>query len=181
VPALNPGQSVAVTFTSAVQPTLAGTYYTDVTVDYGNTIPEVDETNNQSPLVPIAVSDTGTALPDITFSGAPSVSATTVAQGAALSASYQVMNVGTASTGTAAFSVGMYFSTDPTVTTADTLMCAGKIGPLGPTQWTISGTTCNVMIAPGVYYMSIILDDQSQVAEPNEANNVSTPIQITVN
>ena len=92
-----------------------------------------------------------------------------------------IRNQGTADAG--AFRLGYYLSTDATITTGDiqlgtcsyTALAAGaNSGCAGPLLFPAT-------LAPGRYYLGVIVDDQNQVAESNETNNTrATPGLITL-
>jgi len=82
-----------------------------------------------------------------------------------------VQNNGTATAGT--FLVGLYYSTDSTITTGDTLVGTCNVNSLAAG----ASTTCSVSLtvpgslSAGTYWGGAIADYLNQVAESNESNN----------
>ncbi|HYW80947.1 MAG TPA: Ig-like domain-containing protein, partial [Thermoguttaceae bacterium] len=93
-------------------------------------------------------------------------------------------NLGTADSGP--FRTGFYLSTDAIITPADTLLINGTqtidnieagTSPLPP--WIGSQAAIPESIAPGNYYIGVLMDDQDAVVEQVETNNYrSRPITI---
>ncbi len=96
----------------------SGTYYIFAVADYAHAIIEANESNNPSNGVALTI--TGQVLPDLDVLYLPTLSASSVAQGASVTLNYYVDNVGTGSAGGS--TAGIYLSTDSTITTADTLL-----------------------------------------------------------
>jgi hypothetical protein len=73
----------------------------------------------------------------------------------------------------AAFRVGLYYSTDSTITTGDALVGACNISSLAAgSSMTCSGPLpVPTALSAGTYWGGAIADDLSQVAESNESNN----------
>ncbi|MCW2283974.1 V8-like Glu-specific endopeptidase [Rhodoblastus acidophilus] len=121
----------------------------------------------------------GGALPDFAISGAPTLSASSVAEGSSVQVSYIVANWG----GSAGASTsGVYLSTDSVITKADTLLATDSVaaiagGYASPTH-TITLSTSG--IAPGTYYVGVIADYNNAVPESNEANNASVGVVLTI-
>ena len=126
---------------------------------------------------------TAPALPDLTASF-DHVSSTTIAAGGSTSVDFWVVNFGNAPA--AGSTSGLYLSTDPTITTADTLLTT-VVSP----ALTANGTagyydhqTVSLALpgnlAPGTYYIGGIADYTNAVAESNETNNNHNVTQITV-
>jgi uncharacterized repeat protein (TIGR01451 family) len=152
-----------------------GLYYLGCIADYPNAIPEVSETNN----ILIGNSILITVGPDIALTalsgpvrGSP---------GSYMLVTNVVSNLGTAPP--SAFSVGIYLSPDPDVTTSDT-----RVGTRGITSL-LPGTNntgvVNVALAPnfakGTYFLGAIADYLNQVQETAETNNtkvIGSPIEI---
>ncbi|MFN2603568.1 MAG: FG-GAP-like repeat-containing protein [Gemmatimonadaceae bacterium] len=102
--------------------------------------------------------------------------------GSTITVSAPVRNQGTAASGQ--FRVAFYYSTDATITTADTFsggvcnfpsgLAAGATAACGGPIPVPTGMT------PGTYYVGAIIDDQSQVTESNENNNARASATTTV-
>lgn len=167
-----PGASSTVMFSGAAAYNLApGTYYLGAIFDDTNVQVESNETNNVwtgapvtvyigADLVMTAVSTTATNLP---LNGGITVSTT-------------VKNQGTAQTWTASNYVGIYLSTDPIITTADTMIGGSYTGPLaaGASLTTNIGTAIPGNLPPGSYYLGAIADYANSEPESNETNNAIT-------
>ena len=158
-----------------------GTYYIGGIADYTNAVAESNETNNNHNATQITV--TGPALPDLTASF-DHVSSTTIAAGGSTSVDFWVVNFGNAPA--AGSTSGLYLSTDPTITTADTLLTTVVSPALAANGTTGYYDHQNVSLAlpgnlaPGTYYIGGIADYTNAVAESNETNNNHNATQITV-
>jgi hypothetical protein len=120
--------------------------------------------------------------PDLVISsGAPLLSRSVVKPGGTVSmTAWTVRNKGELAAG--GFSTGFYLSADPVITSTDTFLggvsnsglAAGSNFNWGGPTLTIPATTL-----PGNYYLGILVDRASAVAESNEANNyVAVPIRV---
>ena len=118
------------------------------------------------------------SLPDLVPSINPIPSTGTIGGTIQLSAS--VVNQGAGSAG--AFRLGLYFSSDATITTGDLFFAFCQISGLAAgSSTTCSGpVTIPASLSPGVYFVGVIADDQSTVAESNETNNTVLTGPITV-
>lgn len=158
-----------------------GTWYVGAIVDDLGAIVESQETNNTRasatptilslPAGPDLVVDVVTADLSATVGGNINVSTTIRNQGAA---------------GAGAFRAGFYYSTDATITTADVFsgsICNFAIG-MGAGNSSICAGTIGVPggLPPGMYYVGVVVDDELQVGESNEANNFrAAASQTTIN
>jgi len=119
------------------------------------------------------------ALPDLVAAINPIPSTGTV--GGSLQLSASVVNQGAVSAG--AFRLGVYFSSNTTITTLDVLFATCNVpGLAAGASFLCSGpVTIPSSLSPGVYFVGVIADDQGAVAESNEANNtaVTGPITLT--
>jgi serralysin len=122
-------------------------------------------------------------MPDL-IASFDSVSSTTIAAGGSTNVDFWVVNLGK---DVAAASIsGLYLSTDPTITTGDTLLTtvaspglsAGGAPGYFDHQTISLGLPAN--LAPGTYYIGGIADYNNAIAESNEANNNHDAVQITV-
>lgn len=100
----------------------------------------------------------------------------TINTGGLLETRDDVSNSGYADAGP--FTVGVYMSTDPTVTRADTLLYQRMIDGLATSSGSNGSGYYNLPIskdlAPGTYYVATIVDTADQVAELREDNNQGT-------
>jgi len=145
--------------------TAANNYYIGITVDSGAVVAESDETNNTLlSVAPIAVS----AAADLTITA---VSAPLGAfEGDNIIVGNTVHNPSTADAG--AFTVGIYLSTDATITTGDTLIGSRAVAGLLAGQSDNANTSVTIpAITAGVYYIGALADSGNVVPEISESNN----------
>lgn len=104
---------------------------------------------------------------DITAVAAPA----SAQPGDVITVSNTVQNIGNATSGN--FRVGLYFSTDATCSTADTLMTSRAVGSLAAGGSSAANTSATIPsgAALGARFICAIADDLIQVAETSEANN----------
>jgi subtilase family serine protease len=175
VGSLAAGASSAADTTLTISASIApGTYYLGVIADYSNTVQESDETNNA--LTGNQITIVG---PDLTMT-AVSGPASGVTGG-----EVTISNIVTAvATGgnAASFYVGIYFSTDATITTADTLLGLRYLTSLSAGEAIAHDTSALIptSLKPGTYYLGAIADYENSVIESDETNNVLLGGQFTV-
>jgi hypothetical protein len=154
----------------------AGTYYLGAIADSAGTVPESNEGNNALTGGTIVITAGGTDLLQTAVSG-PAIALT----GASIAISDTTWNQGTVNTSTS-FYVGLYLSTDATITTSDTRLGTRSIASLaaGATSSGSKSVTIPLTTVPGTYYLGAIADYSGRISESNEANNARTgnPIQI---
>jgi subtilase family serine protease len=167
VPLLAAGATITGSKTLTVPSTTPlGNYYVCAVADKNTVVAESKETNNSrctTNTIQVAPAD----LVMTAVSGPLSTSLGTV-----ITIANTVKNQGAGATG--AFYVGLYLSTDATITTADTFLARRSISGLA-----IGGTNAGVLnimvpatLAPGTYYVGAIADyDNRVISESNEANN----------
>jgi subtilase family serine protease len=149
-----------------------GTYYLGAITDDLLQVAESNENNNTRASTAVTI-----AVPaDLTIAALTAPASGTIG-GAfpAGSVSVTVRNQGTAASG--AFRVGLYFSTDATITTTDVRsnttctypsgLAAGASNVCGPGISVVIPAT----LTAGTYYLGAIADDQAAVAELSETNN----------
>jgi subtilase family serine protease len=142
-------------------------YYAIAVVDPDNRLVEADETNN----IAIAASTTTLRGPDIY--------ATTVSGSEfAFRGSPYILSVTMRNTGLSPatnFYYGLYLSTNNLITFTDPSL--GEFGPMtlmpGEAATFQKIVTISSTIAPGPYYLGMIVDSRSNVLEQNENNNVA--------
>lgn len=149
----------------------SGTYYIEVVGSVGNANEYTVRLQQQ--------------LPDL--AQALAVNWPTVAAGGVLDSAYvydTVTNPGYAAAGP--FEVGIYRSTDSTVTTGDTLVAMRSVASLSAQAhaWEYNQRSHTLLfpktLPTGTYYVAAIADHLGAVTELSEANNTSTPIAVTV-
>lgn len=168
---LDPAQLSAATTTLTVPAgTPAGLYWVGVLADDGNAQPEHAEQNNA--LASAArIQVTAPPLPDLVPSGIAFGPATLDA-GQTLQVSDAVANQGVAAAG--AFRIGVYLSSDATVTTTDRRIAERFLPGLGTgLSSSVSSVPVTVPIDTpgGTWHVGILVDDLGAVAEVLETNN----------
>lgn len=157
----------------------AGSYYVGILVDPENATAESDETNNfkSTPLTVLAA-------PDLTITApAPfTVTPASVPPGGTVAfPSWTVANQGSGASNS--FSYGFYLSSDAAITAADLKLSVGATGALATaTSRVMGGPTLAIptTVAPGSYFIGILVDDANRTPESNEGNNfVSTALTVT--
>jgi large repetitive protein len=171
------GASVTNVLVARVPSTVApGWYFLGAIADFTQMAPEVHENNNSlgGPLVRL-FPVTDLVITDV---GMPR----SAASGGFLFLTNIVQNIG--ATTLSDFTVGVYLSTDPTITVSDTLMKSlpvngGLQGGASITNLTLVDLT---NVPPRRYYLGRIVDSGNAVAEMNEANNAppGSPIDVQV-
>lgn len=164
--------TASVTIPGATAP---GNYYIGVKADSGTAIAELDETNN-------TLRSTGT----ITVTGISDLSLTAISgpygvvQGNQISVTNTVKNNGV--NVNTPFVVGMYLSTDMTITTGDTFLGSRTINSIlaGATDTDNTLVTVPGGVSVGAYYLGAIVDVNNNVTENDETNNSLDGWQITV-
>jgi hypothetical protein len=106
---------------------------------------------------------------------------TTANTGTYLPVTATIVNSGGSSTDTYTY-VGIYLSTDPVITTDDTLLTNQYIGGLGAgAQQNISrNAMIPASLAAGTYYLGVIADYTGLQDESNEVNNTLAGTSINV-
>ena len=144
-----------------------GTYYIGAYADDRFEVSESDESNNTLAGNQESLPCTGPSFPDLRIT---SISGFCNGDGT-LAVAGTVQNAGSGSAG--AFRVGVYASTNSTISTGDTLIAiANYTSGLGAGgSGNFSGDVDVSSVSPGTYYIGAYADDQFQVAESNESNN----------
>ena len=157
-------RSISATVPTATTP---GSYYVLFVADYQNLVPESNKANNVSALNLTVV----TPSVDLTVLQAQ-VNPTTVTAGSFVTSSAYVANQG--NTTAAGSRLGVYFSTDATLSANDVLLATENVAVLsaGNSYYVYPQFAIPTTAMPGTYYVLFAADDQNVVAETNEANNV---------
>lgn len=170
VPELVPGevdvQSIPLTIPPSTTP---GSYVLVGLADSDGVVTEADEGNNQFTSASFNVGS-----PDLTVSDVTPATQS-MSRGNSYTVSTTARNNSSYDTpaGTS-FRVGIYLSTDNTITTADTLIgsrtiSSGIVG--GGTDTADTTVTIPTSISAGSYFLGAIVDDQDTVLETDETNN----------
>ena len=160
--------------------TADGDYFVIVAVDQANAIEEVNEANN----VVVDALTVATPADEVDLvAGTVSVASATVQAGGTLTATWTGQVTGTADVG-GPFTVGLYLSSDATVTTTDILL-ARQSAAWASSPGASFGQSNQALQVPaatpaGSYTLGVIVDETSAIAESNEGNNVATLAPITV-
>jgi subtilase family serine protease len=127
-----------------------------------------------SPATPLWAAD----LPDLTMTSVSGPSSANTEQ--QITVAYTVKNRGTVNAGY--FLVGIYLSTDATITTGDTLVATRSVPNLAAGAESTENTVVTIpsSVASGTYYIGVIADTDNRIAESDETNNVLMGNQITV-
>ncbi len=153
--------------------TVNGIYFLLIVADCGNNIEEGNENNNVG-FTPIKVGDIPDGNVDLTITD-PSALPGTVDIGDLINVSYQLTNLGDS---TAANSTICIYLSDNTTLEAGTDILLGndEAGSIQPAQSLAFSNDFVVPagIDPGGYFILIVADCDSAVAEIDESNNIST-------
>ena len=143
----------------------AGTYYIGAIADYNSTRAETNETNNALTGNTIVLT-IGADLVMTAVSGPASGT-----KGTSIGISNTVKNQGTG--GASSFTVGLYLSTDATITTTDLRIGTRSVSSLavGVSSSTTTTLTIPTTLAAGTYYIGAIADYTNMAKENNETNN----------
>ncbi len=161
--------------------TADGTYYVGMIVDSADVVEETNEANNVSwsSLTVAPASSTIDLVADSVATAASSVAA-----GASFQVAYAGHAEGAGTIG-GSFSLGLYLSTDASITPSDVLLGqrVGNWATTGGDTFAESAYTVTVPAATpsGTYYLGFRVDNTGVVAESNESNNSALyhPVTIT--
>ncbi len=174
VGALSAGQQTSLGGTTLTIPADQpdGTYYIILEADTDNTVSESDGLNNTT-MVTITVASAPASAPDLVILSAPTVTPTDVSAGDTVTlGAFTVKNQGNENAG--ASTVGIYISSDSTITAGDTLLDTAAVGALSAGAQTSVGSTVLTIPAgtsSGWHYIGVLADNDNAVAESNEGNN----------
>ena len=125
--------------------------------------------------------------PDLVIT-AVSTNSTSLLIGGKTTVNTTVLNRGSGETSVSS-TVGIYLSTDATITTADTMIGSRTLAPQAAGDASTAGSTLTIplTLASGIYYLGAIADVYGEQSESSEANNtlagasmpVTIPIQVT--
>jgi FG-GAP-like repeat/CARDB/Beta-propeller repeat len=155
----------------STQSVAEGSYFLTAVADSGGVVTEAHEGNNT------VFANTSIAIqgvkPDLVVTNV--TGPTSVQRGNSYSVSTTIANLASP-VANGPFDVGIYLSTDPTITTADTLIGSYTVASLGGlSSATANNTTVTIPdaahLASGNYYLGAIVDIGNAVDESNEANN----------
>ena len=151
-----------------------GTYYLLANADFDDIILESDESNNS--LVGDAISIT--IGPDLVMTAVSGPTSAQIGSSITLLGTAKNQGIGFSEY----FSVGLYLSTDATITAADTFLRWYGPFSLAPGASTSFSTTATIpsTLAAGTYYLGAIVDDMHYVVETSEENNALTGNTITI-
>ena len=173
------GRCSRVSTSVTIPTTLAlGTYYIGAIADVGNNITETNEANNSLAGNRITIAAAGYKdLVEASVSGP-----TSAATGGSIKITDKVCNQGNTSTSTSFF-VGLYLSSDSTITTSDIYLGRRYSDVLAPGACSRISTTVTILatVTSGTYYIGAYADLYGNEAESNEANNGLAGNTITIN
>jgi len=152
--------------------TLTGIWRVLLVVDDLGALTELDETNNVT-VAPMAIMVEPPILPNL-MPASLSFLPFSVQAGTTLQVSDSVQNNGAGAAG--AFRVGVYLSSDPTISTADVLIGFRTLIdlPAGARDDAQGELTVPVTLTPGNYHVGVMVDDLQQVLEVSENDNVAS-------
>ncbi len=176
-------QTVTVSLPGNLAP---GTYYIGGTADYDNHVSESNEANNTYNIASITVTAPPSGVqPQPDLAEYVQVNKAAVTSGGSVTIDAYDMNLGNSVSGGS--NAQIYLSTDPTITTSDTVLATlttpGTLATVSqPGYYDHQTVTVNLPgnLAPGTYYIGGIADYDNHVAESNESNNTYNVVPITV-
>lgn len=185
VPGLAPGATSSANTVVTIPANLApGVYYIGAIADNywipcfecdptGYQVSESDETNNA------LAGNTISIIPDLTMT-AVSGPATGLAGGSITLATTVSASAG--GSGASAFTVGLYLSSDSTITKQDRQLGTRSVSSLASGASSTANTTVILPsdLLPGVYYLGAIADINNSVPESDETNNTLAGNQIEI-
>jgi subtilase family serine protease len=172
---LAPGASDAADTTFTIPANLApGTYYIGAIADYQNQVSESNEANNA-----LAGNQITILGPDLTMTAVSGPAS--AATGSSITVSNTV-SANASSGNSPGFSIGIYLSTDPTITTSDILIGSRYVSSLAAGASSAANTTITIpaSVPGGTYYIGAIADYTNAVKESEESNNSLAGNQITI-
>lgn len=177
-PGIAASSTVDVEKACALPSNALGTYSLIAEVDYQDNVFETDESNN----VAVSISQLTIAPPSFNLQAeSVSFSPFTVSAGGMLDVAVTLGNTG--QDDIPGFLVHVYASTDPTITTADELLCFSS-RPTLPAQTAVQfQLACTVpTIDPGTYWLGVLLDPDDALPETNENDNVAidSDVRLTI-
>jgi len=143
---------------------ITGTYYIGAIADMKNKILESDKSNNSFAASPTII----TPGPDlvVTALGAPA----TASRGQTITVPVTVKNQGTGTSGL--FYVGLYLSTDNSITSSDTFLGDEYVSSLAAGAQLTYNTTITIPDnITGTYYIGAIADTKNAILESDKNNN----------
>ena len=160
-----------------------GQYYVFVVADYDHSLSESNEGNNISAPIPIKVNSTqASALPDIVVQNV-NLNSTIFRPGDDLSVDYEITNVGDANATNNNYA-RIYLSTDRNLTSADLNLGDESFRTLDVNEVDNENQSYALPsdLAPRTYYVYVVAEAVNGLEgnEKNTANNISSPIEITV-
>lgn len=158
------GAEVSYTTSITLPGNVSGTYYIGAIADTRGKTTESDETNNTFAVGPVSIGNG----PDLVVAalGVPS----RLVSGQTISVPVAIRNQGTGAAGK--FYIGLYLSTDSTITTSDTFLGEEYLSSLaaGAQRSYTTSITLPANIS-GTYYIGAVVDSKGTIAESDETNN----------
>ncbi|MEM1451295.1 MAG: CARDB domain-containing protein [Planctomycetota bacterium] len=148
--------------------TPAGAYRLLLDADEDDRLAEPDEGNNVAASVELDVSDA--RLPDL-VTDSVTFGPLAIEAGQTIDVDDTVRNAGIEASGS--FRVGVYLSTDVTITAADVLVGHRQVLGLDPgaSDSANGSLTIPMFVGAGAYYVGVLADDLAAVTEVDETNN----------
>lgn len=153
-----------------------GSYYILVQADQKNNVKESDETDNAIFFSGGPHFNANCPKPNLTVDTTSTQSSINFQNNKTLSLNFEISNNGKEDVNQM-FEVGVYLSSDPTISTGDQRISSISYNSLNQNS-TTSGSVSqldlcgsNLNIANGNYYVGVIVDDQSSILENDETDN----------
>jgi subtilase family serine protease len=175
ISSLAPGASNSADTTFTVPAGLApGTYYVGAIADYYNQVPESNEDNNS-----LAGNQITILGPDLLMTAVSGPSSAGTGNSITV---HNTVSASASSGNSPGFSIGIYLSTDPTITSSDILIGSRYVSGLtaGASSAADTAVTIPATVPTGTYYIGVIADYSNVVKEPDETNNSLAGNQIAI-
>ncbi|WP_137179283.1 CARDB domain-containing protein [Roseomonas sp. AR75] len=156
----------------------SGKWYLGVLADRTGAVDEGTNEGNNFWAKEITVGST--AKPDLVIEGA-AISGSSFGRGATARLDWQVKNAGSGSAGSS--EVGIYLSTNTSITDSDDLLDTNSTAALGPgdiDRNQFETFTIPKSISPGNYYVGLIADHKEKIDESSEGNNNDSYFAISI-
>jgi subtilase family serine protease len=156
-----------------------GAYWIGAIADDQNAVTETDENNNDlAASNSTVIEGSGETQPDLVVTEMTAPATGTAGSTVALTTVTE--NQGTGAAG--AFELGVYLSTDSTITTSDRRFayCTAEALNVGSSLSCSGSVTIPADVAPGTYWIGAIADDQGTVTESDETNNSRAAANSTI-
>ncbi|MGD9632966.1 MAG: S8 family serine peptidase [Pirellulales bacterium] len=141
--------------------------------DENDNVPNTLQTYHRVDVLALGNAIESGGLSDLTIPGELAASSSTASPGGFATVDFTVANQGASDSGN--FRTGIYLSTDPIFDATDRLLTSfdSSLVAGGSLLFNDLNVLLPTDVAPGSYYLGLVVDDLSQVAEGGETNNVN--------